>query len=173
MRRNIVDRTGLRYGKLVVLRLITSGVEYDRIRSYSTSAIWLCKCDCGVEKVINGERLQKGAKSCGCSNGPINEVGNRYGRLTVKERCKPFTGHALWLCECDCGVEIRVRGTALRYGCSLSCGCWREDAASIACSNTKPIYLIDDSLVQTRIRSRYRRGVASVPRQYSKNMETT
>lgn len=173
MRSNIVDRAGKRYGKLVVLNQVTSGAEYERIRQYSTSAIWQCQCDCGNLKVINAERLQKGAKSCGCSNGPINELGNRYGRLTVKARCKPFKGNAVWLCECDCGEEVQVRGTALRYGCTLSCGCWREDAASIACAHSKPIYLIEDSLVQTRINSKYRRGIASVPRQYLKNTETT
>lgn len=51
-----VDLTGRRYGKLTVIR-------YDHLvdrRSY-----WLCKCDCGKEKVIRGDTLSK-IQSCGC-----------------------------------------------------------------------------------------------------------
>ncbi|MBT1509429.1 hypothetical protein KIP88_02845 [Bradyrhizobium sp. SRL28] len=45
--------TGERYGKLVV-------IERDRM-----SVKWLCRCDCGNEKLFNPSTLQN-IKSCGC-----------------------------------------------------------------------------------------------------------
>lgn len=166
------DRTGERHGKLLVLDLITSGEEFDRIRNYSTSAVWLCSCDCGVIKAVTAERLQKGAKSCGCSLKTIDETGNRYGRLVVIE--KVAADHpvklsskelgAIWRCACDCGNTTLARGTALRYGNTLSCGCWREDAVSIACSSTHPILVCDDELAQSRIASGDHRRPPHSPR---------
>lgn len=48
---------GRRFGRIVVMRETET---HDR---------WLCKCDCGAEKVIYGGNLRKGAtKSCGCYN---------------------------------------------------------------------------------------------------------
>lgn len=161
MARKFTERTGDRQGKLTVLSRVVSGAEYERIRQYSTSAVWLCKCDCGVTKLVTAENLQKGQQSCGCANGPINEVGNRYGRLVVQRRVTSGVEYeqkiksslaAVWLCRCDCGTEIHVRGPALRYGSSLSCGCWQEDAASIACAYyMPPILVLEDQLARTRI----------------------
>lgn len=57
-----VDKTGMRFGRLkVVSRAPTSA---DR-------AHWLCRCDCGTEKVINGHNLSATpgsgkTTSCGC-----------------------------------------------------------------------------------------------------------
>lgn len=61
--KNVVDRTGHRYGRLTVL---------ERAGSRGTSAAWLCLCDCGNQKVIVSNSLRAGAKSCGCarSTGP-------------------------------------------------------------------------------------------------------
>lgn len=54
------DITGNRYGRLVVIK--DSGK-----RNASRSALWLCKCDCGNEKIANGTDLRRGdTQSCGC-----------------------------------------------------------------------------------------------------------
>jgi len=53
-----INETGNRYGRLVVL-------EYAGKRN--RSATWLCRCDCGTEKVVLGDYLRRGnTKSCGC-----------------------------------------------------------------------------------------------------------
>lgn len=53
-----IDLTGKRFGRLTVL----SFVEDHRQGTY-----WLCRCDCGNEKVIKGQSLREGwTKSCGC-----------------------------------------------------------------------------------------------------------
>ena len=53
----------------------------------------------------------------------IDEEGHRYGRLVV--RCHlgtaPGKAGALWLCDCYCGSEREVLGTALRSGRAREC----------------------------------------------------
>ena len=58
--------------------------------------------------------------------GTIDETGHRYGRLTVEEYIDS-PGAALWRCMCECGSEIVARGSKLRQGIIVSCGCWRAD----------------------------------------------
>lgn len=55
----------------------------------------------------------------------INEVGNRYGRLTVIGRAPADSGlcGAMWICRCDCGKTVQVLGIRLRSGNNRSCGC--------------------------------------------------
>lgn len=55
------DLTNKRFGRLVVLGLS------DRTDKYN-SKYWLCRCDCGKEKVIKGASLTRknGTISCGC-----------------------------------------------------------------------------------------------------------
>lgn len=104
-------------------------VENDKYNK----AQWLCQCSCGTEKVINGCSLRKGSSlSCGCINkenhkGQItNELGNRYGKLTVIDSAGSKNGFAMWLVQCDCGSKPFVTtGTSLRYGSVKSCGCSR------------------------------------------------
>ena len=51
-------------------------------------------------------------------------TGQRFGRLIVLcENGRAKNGHVLWLCKCDCGNEVTVRGNALRTGHTTSCGC--------------------------------------------------
>lgn len=52
----------------------------------------------------------------------IDETGNKYGFLTVKELTKDKNGRTAWLCECDCGNTKIVRGSDLRSGKITSCG---------------------------------------------------
>lgn len=53
----------------------------------------------------------------------INEIGNKYGKLTVIERAGKRNNLATWLCKCDCGNTIIVPGAYLRSGNTKSCGC--------------------------------------------------
>lgn len=53
-----LDLTGQRFGKLVVIK------EVGKLNGYTA---WLCKCDCGNEKVVRTNSLRSGStKSCGC-----------------------------------------------------------------------------------------------------------
>lgn len=58
MRGNPKDMTGLRFGRLLVVR--QDGVQHSALA-------WMCKCDCGADFRAYGPSLRKGAtKSCGC-----------------------------------------------------------------------------------------------------------
>src|SRR5215204_3171704 len=57
-------------------------------------------------------------------------TGMRFGRLVAIKRVETVNGRAMWICQCDCGVETIVRGTALTGGNSKSCGCLRRDTIS-------------------------------------------
>lgn len=53
------NRLGLRYGRLTVI------AEAEPARNHQRR--WLCRCDCGTEKVVQGSNLQSGGtRSCGC-----------------------------------------------------------------------------------------------------------
>src|SRR5215203_343786 len=57
-------------------------------------------------------------------------TGIRFGRLVAIKRGETVNGRVMWICQCDCGVETVVRGTALTDGNSKSCGCLRRDTIS-------------------------------------------
>lgn len=64
-----IDLTGKRFGRLTV-------VERANKPGEGSSPTWLCKCDCGNTKIINGKSLRNGTTvSCGCwqrENSPRN-----------------------------------------------------------------------------------------------------
>jgi hypothetical protein len=63
----------------------------------------------------------------------IDELGNRYGRLTVIKDL----GSGYWLCKCKCGGTTKTRGYSLRKGGTRSCGCLRYSNGSPVRITTK------------------------------------
>lgn len=56
--KRIKDETGNRYGRLFVIR---------RACSKKSSAMWICRCDCGKYTEVFGSALRSGnTTSCGC-----------------------------------------------------------------------------------------------------------
>lgn len=53
----------------------------------------------------------------------IDLNGQSFGRLKVLKRAKNKGTKAAWLCECGCGNQTVVEGSALRSGNTRSCGC--------------------------------------------------
>ena len=54
-----LDRTGIRYGRLLVIE--------HKGKNHNGKHLWLCKCDCGNEKIVVSCNLSSGkSKSCGC-----------------------------------------------------------------------------------------------------------
>lgn len=121
------------------------------VKAKNKSSIWWnCKClKCGRIKTFNGTEIrQKRIGECHCdyqyskphlskspieknylkteessSNKIINEVGNKYGKLTVDSFAYSKSGFAYWNCKCECGKAVVVRGNHLRTGMTKSCGC--------------------------------------------------
>lgn len=56
--RSMIDMAGRRVGRLTVIR---------QVATERPGAHWLCRCDCGTQKVISGGNLRRGdTVSCGC-----------------------------------------------------------------------------------------------------------
>jgi len=54
-------------------------------------------------------------------------TGQRFGRLTVLGRApNDKDGSVRWHCICECGTKKEIRGSALIYGSTRSCGCLNE-----------------------------------------------
>lgn len=58
----------------------------------------------------------------------IDITGQKFARLTVIKRDynTRTNGKAYWLCNCDCGKQVSVRGQDLRLGKIKSCGCYNS-----------------------------------------------
>ncbi len=129
------DLSGRRYGKLTVLKR-----EPSRVRANGrTEAMFLCKCDCGIEKVIPATRLRTGGvTSCGCERKSIARIGQlddltgqTFGRWLVLNQApseiEPSGRKAtMWHCRCKCGTERNIRAGTLKSGMSKSCGCLKR-----------------------------------------------
>lgn len=130
-----IDLTGKSFGRLTVIR-------YDH--SEHDGAHWLCKCDCGKEKVAAGYSLRSGnTKSCGCLNSEASRAklekarearkakprkdltGQRFGRLVVLGLADvpDRKGFIFWRVRCDCGTEKVIMQNNIIYGQTRSCGC--------------------------------------------------
>ena len=125
-----VNLVGNRYGYLTVI---------ERVENNSRgNTQWLCKCDCGNEKICLGYDLTHGrTTTCGCaiylkrkpSPKRISLVGEKYGKLTVVSLNEEKTrnGVLFWNCLCECGNKYIARGSNLKSGKSTHCGCSRKE----------------------------------------------
>lgn len=132
----IPDMIGKKFGMLTVV----SRYGTHTTRGGQKKVTWLCRCDCGNEKVVTSQDLKSGhVKSCGCmstkkrGDGLIDLTGKRFGKLVVLERDEDYTyvsngvemSVPAWLCQCDCGNMVVCQGGNLRNGNTTSCGCDR------------------------------------------------
>jgi len=74
-----LDRTNMRYGRLLVIK----HAGKDKRNKH----LWLCKCDCGNEKVVVGDNLSsQKSKSCGCLKREfLSKRGNQWGLYEDRE----------------------------------------------------------------------------------------
>ena len=115
MKSVLIDLTGMRFGRLVVLEraedhIYPSGKHRPR---------WKCKCDCGKEIITNGNYLKNGdTKSCGCAHHDMlvkrnykHGISDRHPIYVIwchmKERCyrercegyKYYGGRGITVCD--------------------------------------------------------------------------
>lgn len=96
---------------------------------------YLCRCDCGIERVVVGASLKNGhSKSCGCKSRKEDDLsGKQFGYWTVIERTENNeNGKARYRCRCRCGTARVVAAKNLKNGSSRSCGCLRSETNSTA-----------------------------------------
>jgi hypothetical protein len=126
--------SGMTFGRLTVLNL-NGRDQYGSLQ-------WMCKCSCGNRTTVTTARLRNGSKpSCGCLyrerqaalsvRRTLDLHGHRIGRLLVLGIARRGAG-VVWRCQCDCGVAVELRSSALRGGGVKSCGCLqRENYATL------------------------------------------
>nr|DAS77872.1 MAG TPA: HTH-type transcriptional regulator [Caudoviricetes sp.] len=135
MGRPVIDLINKRFDMLVVLERVQSDNKKD--------TYWLCRCDCGNEKVVRGSHLRNGEiRSCGCLR--TNDLtGKVFGRLTVLERLYRIKDSCFYYrCRCDCGNETIVRGDCLHIGNTQSCGCLNIQSSTTHGMNKTRFYRI-------------------------------
>lgn len=90
-----------------------------------------CRCDCGNMTYVSRRELLNGIrKSCQCRIWEKSQmIGKVFGRLTVLEIdndvAHGFGKHAYYRCQCECGNVTSIRGSYMRNGSIIDCGCGR------------------------------------------------
>lgn len=121
------DLSGRRFGRLTVIR---------RTETKSNRTRWICRCDCGQEKIVTSRDLKSGrVKSCGClyrdrrGNNRKDLTGRVFGRLTALYPTERRDSHGViyWLCQCDCGNQTEATVSSLLNGTCKSCGCLKKE----------------------------------------------
>jgi hypothetical protein len=124
------DLTGRTFGRLKVIK---------RLENINRKRVWLCKCECGNDKIVSTSALLSGTtKSCGClkherdvewgqQKGAIvrqDLTGTKFNKLTVLELHSVDSKYKVrWICKCDCGNTAVVTTQGLKSGHTKSCGC--------------------------------------------------
>lgn len=131
------NKIGERYGRLTVIERAP-----DQITSNKRRVCWLCRCDCGTEKIIRGDQL-KNTQSCGClqkerakealiqnnknraKQNLNSQIGNIYGDLTILEHIKYENKTNLYVkCQCKCGnIEVFLKQSVIsgKRTCCTQC----------------------------------------------------
>ena len=147
------DLTGQRFGSLTVV---------SRAENQNGRTSWLCRCDCGNEKIATAHDLKAGkVKSCGCLRyehgyNRVDLTGSRFGRLTAlyPTEKRDRKGSIYWHCRCDCGNETDVTESGLVHGNYRSCGCLKlENQKNIS----KQLHMIDGTCLEILENRKYRR----------------
>ncbi len=138
------DLSGKKFGLLTALRRSKT----DPING----SYWECICDCGtLKKIRQNSLITNATKSCGCLNNKTEKrrkslTSMRFGRLQVLKYAKTVrvgkqkSFDAVWLCKCDCGKEVEIRGRSLRAGNTTSCGCYNREVSTTHGLSSKPEY---------------------------------
>jgi len=129
---------GKKFGKLIVNDL-------DNSKNINGQLYWMCKCECGSIKSINGQSLKNG-KTISCGNGFCNGmadnlINKKFGTLTVIEYCDKIANKLYWKCKCDCGSIIDYcRSDVIKNHKNKLCQCNRFSGEKLLTSILQQIY---------------------------------
>lgn len=123
-KRSKLDLTNVKFGRLQAVKSVGKDARGN--------IMWRCRCACGNTKNVAAVVLRRGVtRSCGCLRSDVrvkDMVGQKFGALTAlhpvdRKETKTSKTPVRWLCQCDCGKEIKVSGARLRSQPNISCGC--------------------------------------------------
>lgn len=115
-----IEMTGQRFGRWLVIECAGKNPKNERV--------WLCRCDCGTEKVLVGTTLRLGRSlSCGCYQRELQsqkQSGLRYGRAQGLSRHRIYRIWLNMLDRCsnpDCRQYPNYGGRGIKV-----CPRWQE-----------------------------------------------
>ena len=128
------DLTGRTFGRLRVLELDKIKNE-ECAKKGSYSKYYICQCECGTVKSIEGGNLRSGHTiSCGCYHKEVLEnsyedlSGKKSNMLTAIRRVYiDSKNEYYWECRCDCGKLTYLEAGNFKSGNTKSCGCIMSD----------------------------------------------
>jgi hypothetical protein len=94
MRGRLIDLTGMRFGRLLVLKRASNQGRQPR---------WHCRCDCGKSTVSHGMSLRNGrSRSCGCLSAEnTSQRSWRHGHARNGKQSRNYITWALMLERCE------------------------------------------------------------------------
>ncbi len=120
--RHFIELTGQKFTRLRVLSVTNQRDSHGAVK-------WLCKCDCGNEKVVSSRLLRSGqTKSCGCLNTELRMQRGRDGKIHGKTGTKLYN---VWA-----GIKRRCYNQNQQkyklYGARgiIMCDEWKNDYAA-------------------------------------------
>jgi hypothetical protein len=57
----------------------------------------------------------------------LNLNGQKFGKLSVVSPCESRGGALYWVCLCECGNVVTIKGANLVFGITKSCGCLQKE----------------------------------------------
>lgn len=109
-----------KFGNLTVIK--------EAQKTKNRSIRWLCKCECGKEKIVKQKNLIEGiTTNCGCLEKDLDLTNKKIGRLTVISFAYSKNKRKYWKCICECGNICDVMGNYLKLGSTKSCGCLKKE----------------------------------------------
>lgn len=122
------DISGRKFGSLIVVKKRPDLKKRKR-------ALWECKCECGNIIFVEADSLRrKLVTKCGKCQ-VYQNIGKKFGKLTVLRFSRTKNYHHCVICKCDCGVEIEKPITYLVRNKIISCGCARFELNEIKAKN--------------------------------------
>ncbi len=122
------DLSGSVFGRLSVIS--------EHGKNKYGSVLWLCRCECGVETILQSSQFKE-TKSCGRCISNISArsyhliSGQRFGYLTVIKPRYRYRKKTMLICRCVCGKTIQALALNIINGGKTSCGC-KVDKATLA-----------------------------------------
>ena len=120
------DLTGMRFGKLTVIRRVQPQVS----SSGKKHPMWECKCDCGIVSNKSQDHLVSGrTKSCGCGQG--HEHGQKHPKFThgqYKSRLYRIWQGMKHRCYCETSTDWNLYGSR---GITM-CNEWKNSFSNFA-----------------------------------------
>lgn len=117
-----IDLTGQRFSRWTVISRQGSDKDYN--------ALYLCRCDCGTEKIVYAAALRSGdSSSCGCySVERSSEVNATHGQTRGRIRSSLYSRWVSAVGRCENPKHKRYKDWGGR-GVKMCAG-WREDFGS-------------------------------------------